>query len=147
MLQISFVHLELQIQFPSLPQYVAATVMGFMVTFQGTYLLFPTAYLVFYVCSSLIQRNWNHFENVEGFFLVYTMCLLPFFIFNYFYFCNIPCLLVYLKILAVSQPMNYRKWHRNAEEFLFALSLHSYRVCQSLEFMFLQAKLALCPQY
>lgn len=68
MLQISFVHLELQIQFPSLPQYVAATVMSFMVTFQGTYLLFPAAYLVFYVCSSLIQRNWNHFENVEGFF-------------------------------------------------------------------------------
>lgn len=42
-----FVHLELQIQLPSLPQYVAATVMGFMATFHGTYLLFPAA--CFYV--------------------------------------------------------------------------------------------------
>lgn len=72
-------------------------------------------FLFFYVCSSLIQRNWSHLENLVGFFLCTPCCLLPSFIFNYFYFYNIPCLLVYLKILAVSQPMNSRKWQRNAE--------------------------------
>lgn len=51
-----------------------------------------------------------------GFLFLWTpCCLLPSFIFNYFYIYNIPCLLVYLKILALSQPMNFRRWHRNAE--------------------------------
>lgn len=110
-------------------------------------------FAISYCLFSFLCLFISHSEELEsfwkcwGFFLVYTMCLLPSFIFNYFYFYNIPCLLAYLKILAVSQPMNYRKRHRNAEEFLFALSLHSYRVYQSLEFMSLQAKLALCPQY
>lgn len=95
----------------------------------------------------------SHSEELEsswkrcGFFLVYTMCLLPSFMCNYFYFYNIPCLLVFVKTLAVSQPMDFRKWHRNAEELLFALSLHSYRVDQNLELTFLLAKLILCPQY
>lgn len=77
LLHMHFAHLELQIQFPSLPQYVAATVMGFMVTFHGTYLLFPTAYFFFNVCSSLIQRNWNHLENVVGFFLCTPYVFFP----------------------------------------------------------------------
>lgn len=145
LLHMHLVHLELQIQFPSLPQCVAVTVMDFMATSHGTYLLFPTTYFFFYVCLSVIQRNWNHLENVGFFSCIHHESSSLFYI--YFYFCNIPRLLVYLKILAVSQPMNFRKWHRNAAEFLFALSLHSHRVDQSLEFMFLLAKFILCPQY
>lgn len=61
-----------------------------------------------HICCFLLLVSMSHSEeqesfwNVVGFFLVYTMCFLPSFIFNYFHYYSIPCLLIYLKILSVA---------------------------------------------
>lgn len=103
LLHMHFVHFELQIQFPSFPQYVAATVMGFTIAFHRSHLLLLAAYFFFISIYLSFRRNWIILKMFWFFFLLISSMHLTSFILNYLYFYNIFYLLVYLKILLVSQ--------------------------------------------
>lgn len=101
LLHMHFVHFELQIQFPSFPQYVAATVMGFTIAFHRSHLLLHAAYFFSISIHLSFRKRWIILK-MYFFFLISSMHLTSF-ILNYLYFYNIFYLLVYLKILLVSQ--------------------------------------------